>query len=366
MPRSLTCVNATQQFLTGLTGIILIALALAFNGCSAEAASASGLPAPRPTTITQHHDQGDFLPSLPTWAQQRIMSRGYGLYKMDARTATFPGGSNSPASTINRCMVDEEKNTTIPWYDVTNDPNADVDLIFYMPDSYPNDGSAGVSYYTNAPAFINVNFRLGYTLWDSTYCHEFGHTNGEQDFYYHPLTCNTAAKWTIMSCGTGIGTLQSLDRNLQLSVYIPDLPSRVDVVNANGFIYPRYNGYRMSSAPGICTPFADVAFNYSATLKNNYCGHYNRLLDNATRVSYFVSDDGGATWIWLPWYGDRPWTAQPDQMIGRGFDRAYFCPSWSPNRLWGLRPESAVPGTWYGWPQTVPYLSGDIAVAGRC
>ncbi len=331
--------------------ILFLALVLAIGGLFYSCSDGPLLPAYH----AEAHDRGDFLPNLPTWAQQRIMQRGYAIYRMDARTATWP----NVAATIARCMADEEANTTVHWVNATADPNADVDLIFYMPDSYPNDGSAGSAYYTNAPAFINVNFRTGYTVWDSTYCHEFGHINGEEDFYYHPLTCNSTAKWTVMSCGTGIGVLQALDRDLQRNVYMPDLPSVYWVYNDSRYLWLNWNGVRKSSLG--CQPFAAVSFNYPATTKDNYCGHYNVYIDNATHVAIFYNDGDG--WAFSGYYGNP---AAGSGVEYRGFDRAWWCPSWSPQRHFGVRPESAIPGTWYGWPFSLSYISGDIADAGSC
>lgn len=300
------------------------------------------------------HDRGDFLPNLPTWAQQRIFQRGYGLYSMDSRTASWPG----VADTIARCMADEKRITTVAWYDVTNDPNADVDLVFYMPDSYPNDGSVGVSYYTNAPAFINVNFRSGVVVWDSTYCHEFGHTNGQEDLYQHPLTCDPTATYTVMSCGTYIGTYQPYDRDIQRNVYMPDLPSVVWVYNDNTYSWVNWNGIRKSAVG--CIAFAGAAQHYAYTEKDNYCGHYSTQLDNVSRVAIFYADPGG-TWVFTGFYG-APASGANTQF--RGFKRSDWCTV--PGRVWGVRPENAIPGSWYGWDFSIPYLSGDIAVAGSC
>lgn len=305
------------------------------------------------------HDRGDFLPNLPTWAQQRVIQRGYGLYKMDARTQTWPGGSypSDVANTIYRCMESEWKATGVAWYDESTDPNADVDLIFYMPDSYPNDGSVGVSYYTNAPAYINVNFRSGVVVWDSTYCHEFGHTNGQEDLYQHPLTCDASAKYTVMSCGTYIGTYQPYDIDIQRNVYLPDLPSKGWVYNDSTYVWVNWNGIRASSVG--CSLFAGAAQHYAATEKDNYCGHYGPYLDNVTRVAIFYRD-ADAGWVFSGFYGDP---APTNGTAYRGFARSYWC---KPNREWAVHPENAIPSTWYGESFSIPFITGQLENVGSC
>lgn len=355
--RSLTCTNPLR-FLAVQSAFILVMLFLvlaAFGAC-ADTGHAANAPAPNAPAVTDHHDRGDFLPGLPTWAIERIKNRGYGIYRMDARTQGWP----TVADTIRQCLNKIEELSTIHWADATNDGNADVDLVFYMPDSYPNDGSAGSAYYTNAPAFINVNFRTGYSRWFSTYCHEIGHIHGEEDFYKHPLTCDTTVKWSVMSCGTGVEFAQALDRDLMRNVFIPDAPSQTWTYNDSRFVWVNWNGVRKSSVG--CTPFAAISFNYPSTEKDNVCGHYSKYLDNVTQVSIFYRDNGG-DWTFTGYYGN------PSSQAGfayRGFDRAWWCPAWATSRQWGVHPESAIPGTWVGWPFSISYLSGDIAPAGGC
>lgn len=364
--RSLTLINRPLDLFAGIAGVILIALALMFDGCQADAASAANAPAPVAQAVIDNHDRGDFLPFLPTWFMNQLFNQGYATYKMDARTASYPGQPGySPRETIARCFSIITQHTSIPFYDVTGDDSVRPDLIFYMPDGMSM-SYAGEANYANSPASINVNFRQAYSRWDSTYCHELGHVMGQEDLYTHPLTCNPFATWTQMSCGTSIGVMTPYDRDIQRNVILPDQPAIVLTRRQGDYLHVLYNGYRRSSTTAACAPFAGAAQGYAATQKDNYCGHYNRLLDNATRVAIFVSDDNGATWLFTGYYGDRPWTDSPDSLVGRGFETWWYCPSWSPNRLWGVRPESNIPATWYGWPQSLGYISGDIGIAGRC
>jgi hypothetical protein len=344
----------------------LVGLVLALSCVTGDPVFAAEAPAPATRATVDQHDRGDFLPFLPTWFMKQLFENGYAAYKMDARTTTWPGQAGyTPRETIKRCFAIITQHTGIPFYDVTGNDSLRPDLIFYMPDGMSM-SYAGEAHYANSPASINVNFRQGYSRWDSTYCHELGHVMGQEDLYTHPLTCNTFATWTQMSCGTSIGVMTPYDRDIQRNVVIPDQPAVVSVTNRDGYLHVLYNGYRRSSAPAACSPYAGAAVGYSRTEKDNYCGHYNRVLDNATRVAVFVSDDNGASWIFTGVYGQRPWVESPESLVGVGFERWWYCPTWTPNRLWGVRPESNIPSTWYGWEASLPYISGDIGYAGRC
>lgn len=340
-------------FLPRFASLFLGTLLLVLGGCGLTPAFALPEVPEALSTVVPRHDKGDFLPSLPTWAQRRVMERGYGLYKMDDRTRNWPGVRN----TIYRCMDDEWAATHINWYDVTNDPAADADLIFYMPDNYPNDGSVGVAYYGNAPAFVNVNFRAPIVVWDSTYCHELGHIHGIEDFYKHPLTCDPTVTWSVMSCGTGVGRLQSLDRDLHLNVYIPDLPSETFVINDGTHLWVAYNSIRQSALG--CTPFAAVSRNYAATEKDNYCGHPSRYLDNVTRVAIYYQDAGFGV-AFTGFYGSP---AARDRYASRGFRLNDWC---LPGRVFLVHPESSLPATWPTFAGGIGFLSGDLKYAGGC
>jgi hypothetical protein len=293
------------------------------------------------------HDRGDFLPHLPTWAQKQVMARGYGLYKLDARSSQMPGYR----AAIWACYGDIIEKTGIEWYEQT-DPNGPVDLLYTMPDIVFEPGVVGSAYYTNAPAFIQVNFRAGITSWGSTVCHEHGHIDGQEDLYKHPLTCDSTARFTVMSCGTFIGlSVDPYDKWVKWNTYIPDIMSRASISrNSPGSVTLTYNGLRMSSVN--CIPYALVSsFNGGRdSERDNYCGHYSPNLDNATRVAIFRSV-GGGDWS-LVGYGPVP-TGSANTSVTINDD-----PGCGGIR-YGLRPESALPATWLG---RVPYMSGDMFV----
>ena len=294
------------------------------------------------------HDRGDFLPYLPTWAQKNVMSRGYGLYKLDDRSSQTPGFRDA----IWTCLQAEKDLTGIEWYEVF-DTTTPVDLLYTMPDNVNwSPGVVGQALYTNAPANIQINFRSGVTVWGSTVCHEHGHIDGQEDLYTHPLTCDSTARYTRMSCGTFIGTLvQPYDVWAVWNVYIPDIMSAASIRrNSGSSVTLTYNGLRASSAN--CAPYALVqSFNGGrATEKDNYCGHFSKNLDNATRVAIFRSV-GGSDWT-LVGYGSVPAGAATASVTisddpGCGGIR------------YALRPESAIRATWLGG---VPYLSGDLYI----
>lgn len=294
------------------------------------------------------HDRGDFLPYLPTWAQKQAMNRGYGLYRLDTRSSQMPGYRDA----IWACYRDIIEKTGIEWYEQT-DPNGPVDLLYTMPDNVNWDpGVVGQALYTNAPANIQVNFRVGITSWGSTVCHEHGHIDGQEDMYIHPLTCDSRATYTVMSCGTFIGlSVAPYDQWAKWNTYIPDIMSSASIRrNSPGSVTLTYNGLRMSSVN--CIPYALVqSFNGGrATEQDNYCGHYNATLDNATRVAIFRSV-GGGDWV-LVGYGPVP--------VGSSTATVYVNDDPGCGGIrYGLRPESALPATWLGH---VPYMSGDMYI----
>lgn len=301
------------------------------------------------TRPAEAHDRGDFLPALPTWAHKRVMDRGYGLYRLDQRSSQMPGYRDA----IWACYGEEARLTGIEWYEQT-DPNGPVDLVYTMPDIDWSPGVVGQAWYANAPANIQVNFRAGVVVWGSTVCHEHGHVDGQEDLYRHPLTCDSTARYTVMSCGTFIGLpVEPYDVWAKWNVYIPDIPSAASIRrNSPGSVTVTYNGLRASSVN--CIPYALVtSFNGGrATEADNYCGHYNRTLDNATRVAIFRSVGAG------PWelvgYGPVPAGANTASVT---IDTDPGCGG----IRYGLHPESNIRATWFGG---VPFLSGDLYILG--
>lgn len=298
------------------------------------------------------HDRGDFLPFLPTSTQKAIMQRGYGLYSMDDRTASWPG----VAATIDRCMKDDEVKAGIRW--VLADAGQRPDLIFYMPDTYPNDGSVGAAYYANTPSYVTVNFRAGIVQWDSTYCHELGHIHGQEDLYRHPLTCDQTVRYSVMSCGTFIGTVQPYDADIRRNVFMPDLPSEAGTFQNDTWIWIQYNSLR-ASAVG-CQPFAGAARSFATTEKDNFCGHYSIWNDNATQVALFVSREGENYQFAL----DMP-APTSGNWLGFGLLKSDWCIP-GVNTYFAVRPTNAMPMTWHPMHGGLSFISGDLKYAGWC
>lgn len=308
-------------------------------------------------TPAEAHDRGDFLPGQPTWFQSRIEARGYAIYRLDPRASSYPGFREA----IWRCYADEYAKTGVLYMEdwTVGASDTDVDLLYLMPDTWNDPGAVGVAFYTNSPAFINVNFRSGVVVWDSTVCHETGHVDGQEDLYTHPLTCDPTATYTRMSCGTYIGTLKPYDVDMVHNIYIPDVPSSWSTnklpAGSNSFSVS-YNGVRASSVG--CIPFAGAAQHYALTEKDNYCGHPSIYLDNVTRVAVFVRYADNQPWTWY-YYGPAPKLSQNYTTV------SLPCPGWTIGGTCAglqvaIHPESSIPATWLGG---VPFLSGDLVSA---
>ena len=298
------------------------------------------------TQSVESHHVGAVLDYLPTWAQNQVQQRGYGLYRLDTVADRWPGVRDS----LRRVYEDEYSKTGIPWIEVGFEPPGlpqlglgTYDLLYAMPDSWSFPGAIGLAYYTSAPARIELNRFAGISVWDSTTGHEHGHIDGQEDLYIHPLTCDPTRRWTRMSCGTFIGTMQvPYDRDVVLNVWIPDLPSWAEAKRLNATtVRVSYTGIRMA------------AQNCVYDTVNDLCGgHFNRTLDNATRVAVFRSVNGGP-WVWIG-YGPRPQAGgivsvdvTDDPGVDCNISRARYA----------IRPESALETTFLG---RTPYLSGDL------
>lgn len=303
------------------------------------------------------HDRGDFLPcypscDTPTPTIQHVRERGYGIYDFDAATE----GWDKAAQAVYGCLEDLYQRTSSqgqqgmlwfkrgsPWVPSAASP---VDVVFVL-GAYGNTGWAGQAVYANDPSRVEINLTAvaSYNDLSSTYCHEFGHILLFEDQYFHPLTCDTQARWTVMSCGTLIGRLQDYDVGVVLNVFMPDLPSRVEGLRLDTqTVRITYNGLRAS---GIgCQRFSGSAQHRGGVgEKDNYCGHYSANLDNVTRVAVFRGVEPG---VWeLVAYGAP---AKGSNLVSVTVPDAY---GW-----FAIHPESALPMTWLGG---VPFLSGSLA-----
>lgn len=277
-------------------------------------------------------DRGDFLPNGPTATIKAVMERGYGLYRLDSRASSWPGFRER----LWEFYGQQCEFTGLCWFEAA--PGEAFDLVHTMPDTFPyGPGIAGVAWYTLYPSRIEYNWRLGYYSWASTNAHEHGHIDLQEDLYNHALLqCLTSRTWTRQSCGTGVKTVQPYDRDIVWNVFIPDIPSFAEATRLNAnTIRLSYTGVRKSSSG--CT-FNDPL--------DNCGGHFSPWLDNVTRVAIFKWD--GNQWQWIG-YGPAPaktGLTSVDIQGGPG--------------LYAIHPESNIRATWFGWPESVSFLSGDL------
>lgn len=319
------------------------------------------------------HDRGDFLPCAQldkcTWLTAQVLQRGYGLYALDQRGQTFEAPAGTARQEIASIVAAWTAKTHIPFYEVPL--NQTYDLLWAFPDVWTyGDGAAGIAWYGLAPARIDINWRLPYYSFKTTYGHETGHAGMsiEEDQYIHPLTCAPDRKWTVMSCGTLLSEPQNYDRDVAWNVWIPDQPSILNWSCDNAWCSVSYNNLRRSSVG--CVPFSGSAIlGTPSSEADNFCGHYNRTLDNAIRVAIFYRDNGGE-WQWAGnvcgaafdyCYGPAP---SSNGLVGRGFERQFWCRNGS--REFAIHPENALAASYPAIFGGVGFLSGDFAIAGSC
>lgn len=313
------------------------------------------------------HHYGDFLPYTPTPCQISIENRGYGIYALDSRANTF---TNFRAD-LRKMYDDSTAITGIRWYEVGTVPSwevtapipGDYDLLWSMPDTWQwGDGAAGVAIYSSDPARIDVNWRVPYANNLRTVTiHESGHAcDGQEDLYYHPLTCRYDAFYTRMSCGTLVTNIQPYDRDITWNTFVPDLPSFAVTTIGGGYLWVGYNGIRASSVG--CIPFSGQAYlGNTPSEADNFCGHPSIYLDNVTRVAIFIRDNGG-DWYFSGYHGSP---AGKTGANSRGFWLADWCPP-GVHREWGVRPENMLTITWHPMAGGIHFISGDVALAGAC
>ena len=292
--------------------------------------------------VVADHTMPPVLPGMPTLLTREVMVKGYVTYALDVNTNSYPNFAEQAIAVVEAGIA----SIGIPGYRVDTDP----DIWLTMPDDETfikicGSGAAGCIQYWTEPVMIFFRRALLYFDWRTTIAHEGvngGHAFGEHEQYDDTsFRCLTTRTWTVMSCGTGQWQLQDFDRNIIWNLMVPDLPSRVTTTKLNGFLFVQWNGIR-----------ADAGF-----------AHFgNPLLDNITRVATFYSDNAGETWNWTGSTCGEQYDycyglpASPSSIMSRGFDLNAWC---RPGRLWGVRPENAAT---YG----IPYISGQIAVAGSC
>ncbi len=306
----------------------------------------------------QAHDRGDFLYGAPSGTMEAVMKRGYGIYHLDARANTFPKYREELWKRYAHiCEV-----TRVCWYEDWTIGATEYDLLWSMPDTWQwGDGAAGVC--VSGPGYyktrVEVNWRKPYASFDTTNVHEEGHCGGaaQEDLYFHPLTCDPSAKWTRMSCGTGVATITEYDLAIVWNAYVPDIPSEVGMFCNSTWCWVQYNSIRAGAVN--CTPSA-LAQRYRAqvTEQDNYCGHFSPYLDNITQVAIFVRAPGG-DWQFVV-NGPAP---KKNSWDSRGFLRADWC---GKGLEFAVRPTSNLQLTWHPMHGGVSFLTADLAIAGSC
>lgn len=305
------------------------------------------------------HDKGDFLGFCLTPMQKVVRDRGYGTYSLDARASAW-------RDEIQAHLNDYKSKVGVTWIEVTGT----ADLLITMPDVFDyGPGVAGVAWPLGLPgdrdqypAVVEVNYRLPFASFLTTFSHENGHAiDCQEDLYIHPLTCDTQRTWTRMSCGTGVWRITSYDRDIAWNIWLPDLPSYATMSCDASWCWVQYNGIRQSSIN--CVRFAGAAIGTPSTEKDNVCGHPSNLLDNASAVSFYGRQNGGA-WVFLGFNGPAP-AANGTSLTGRGLLKSDWC-----GRGWefAVRPVSMLPITWHPSHDLggIPYISGDLKPVGGC
>lgn len=308
------------------------------------------------------HDRGDFLFSEPSGLMEQVMNRGYGIYHLDARASTFP---NFRAQ-VWQMYGENCRLTGICFYEDWTIGASSYDLLWSLPDTWQwGDGAAGVClsgprYYSSR---VEINWRLPYLSWLTTQSHEVGHCGErgiQEDLYFHPLTCDVSAKWTVMSCGTGVWIPTEYDIFATWNAYMPDLPAETGIFCNQTWCWAQYNWIRQGAVDCTHTALAQRYRPNQLTQLDNFCGHFSKYLDNATAVAIFMRSPGGQ-WF-LIGHGQPPRTK--DGFEGYGILRG----DCSSGFELGVRPVSQLQITWRPQDGGLAMLTGDgdVKYAGTC
>ena len=270
-----------------------------------------------------HHISPPILPGVPTAVHNRILQRGVVLYELCTSVEEYP---NFVAQTEDVTAA-AQKVIGLPARRVVAGEKADVYICF------PNDaefvrvctaGAAGCILYWGDPQIIYMRRALLYSDWRTTISHEginVGHAMGEHERYDDiNFKCIVApVPPTVMSCGSGIWVATAFDRDVIWQLFVPDAPSAVSLVRSQGW----------------------VTLNWNLIRKDGGATHWaNPKIDNATRVSFAMSECDGCPIVWIGEVCGATYSycfTDPKE-LKRGFD-AYWI---APGRCYYLRMENAA------------------------
>ena len=156
---------------------------------------------------------GQDVRTCPTPVMQKARDRGYVTYAFDQQSAAYP---NFRAQALNVAFAG--KDAGLPE---AREVDSNPDIWLTMPDDATfirtcGSGAAGCITYWTDPIMIYFRMALFYTDWRTTIGHEglgYGHAQGQHERYFDngEFRCDTAATYTVMSCGTGVWRPQSFD-----------------------------------------------------------------------------------------------------------------------------------------------------------
>jgi len=293
---------------------------------------------------TAYADHFRFLPNLPTVTQKRVLERGYGIYCLNQTADAYPDFR----AQLQQVYQDEGERIGIWWYESWTGRDCDLNHYMVAGTQFPCGGGAvACIYYANDPVTIYYLRDSLYTNWRTTIGHEHGHWDGQHERYFDNklFLCDANAKYTRMSCGTGVWWVTDYDLYTSWNVLVPDRPLYVGwSVPGNGFGYILWDQYRADCANVI---YKDGYWN---NLFDGGPAHMTCRNDVATRVAAAHSDYYGGPITWIgEWCGEeydycntqysQGWAAFYDSWGGCFYMRAENA------ILWWV-PEQSAPEYW--------------------
>lgn len=226
------------------------------------------------------------LPLTPTKVMLKALERGYITYALNTSAASYPGFREQAAQVADAGL----RGVGIPAVEVSGSP--DVWLIMPTDQEFLSvcgSGAAGCIIYWTDPVLIYFRRALFYSDWKTTIAHEginYGHTWGQHERYFDngEFRCDFQAKYTVMSCGTGIWEPQWFDIATVWNLTVPDRPSDLYVMVAGNWATIRWNQLRADGG----------------VFHGNAGSPTNPLNDTATRMTFAVQFPGED----LKWAGE--------------------------------------------------------------
>lgn len=236
---------------------------------------------------------GQDVRSCPTPVIQKAITRGYVTYDLDAQTAAYPNfraqAQQVAAAGLQGLGIEAREVTT----------GADIHLT--MPDDATfikvcGSGAAGCIVYWSDPIVVYFRKSLLYTDWKTAIGHEglnYGHALGQHERYFDngEFRCDTTARYTVMSCGTGVWEPQPFDVETVCAVIKTSWCGQ-----APSAPWPRWNGSRWVYEDGRST---DPAY-------GNCGGWYNAAnqlvlaqCDKAWNGRYVKAGSNDESGIWM-------------------------------------------------------------------